>query len=154
MRSKSRFTTLALLDTRDLCAIALYASRPLSPGPRNICYQASGATPYSDRSSTGWIAPACLAHSFDHLVGAGRVAPKRWGCQAPFVLSWSPARTRGRSRAASAIGGSAASLNRPIAFDGGYHSSCLGARNVRLGQKHHFDQRRSLPILPGKRTFL
>jgi hypothetical protein len=28
---------------------------------------------------------------------------------------------------------SAASLNRPIAFDGGYHSSCLGARNVRLG---------------------
>jgi len=21
------------------------------------------------RSSTGWIAPACLAHSFDHLVG-------------------------------------------------------------------------------------
>jgi|GraSoi_2013_60cm_1033757.scaffolds.fasta_scaffold47361_1 hypothetical protein len=29
--------------------------------------------------------------------------------------------------------GSAASLNRPIAFDGGYHSSRLGARNVRLG---------------------
>src|SRR5216684_9191580 len=52
----------------------------------------------------------------------------------PFVLSWSPARTRGRSaRAASAFGGSAASLNRPIAFDGGYHSSRLGARNVRLG---------------------
>jgi hypothetical protein len=24
-----------------------------------------------DRSSTGWIAPACLAHSFNHLVGAG-----------------------------------------------------------------------------------
>jgi hypothetical protein len=24
-----------------------------------------------DRTSTGWIAPACLAHSFDHLVGAG-----------------------------------------------------------------------------------
>jgi hypothetical protein len=23
------------------------------------------------RTSTGWIAPACLAHSFDHLVGAG-----------------------------------------------------------------------------------
>jgi hypothetical protein len=39
--------------------LPLYASRPLSPGPRNICYQASGATPYSDRSSTGWIAPAC-----------------------------------------------------------------------------------------------
>src|SRR6202795_4967375 len=54
----------------------------------------------------------------------------------PFVLSWSPARTRGRSaRAASAIGGSAASLNRPIAFDGGYHSSRLGARNVRLGSQ-------------------
>jgi hypothetical protein len=24
-------------------------------------------------------------------------------------------------------------LDRPIAFDGGYHSSCLAARNVRLG---------------------
>jgi hypothetical protein len=22
------------------------------------------------RTSTGWIAPACLAHSLDHLVGA------------------------------------------------------------------------------------
>src|SRR5882724_12231223 len=30
---------------------------------------------------------------------------------------------------------SAASLNRPIALDGGYHSSCLGARNVPLGSK-------------------
>src|SRR5258707_9884239 len=35
---------------------------------RNTRYQA-GAAPYLDRSSTGWIAPACLAHSFDHLVG-------------------------------------------------------------------------------------
>jgi hypothetical protein len=25
-----------------------------------------------DRTSTGWIAPACLAHSFDYLVGAGK----------------------------------------------------------------------------------
>src|SRR5262252_4146565 len=39
-------------------------------GSRNTRYQA-GAAPYLDRSSTGWIAPACLAHSFDHLVGAG-----------------------------------------------------------------------------------
>src|SRR5262252_6583204 len=38
-------------------------------GSRNTRYQA-GAAPYLDRSSTGWIAPACLAHSFDHLVGA------------------------------------------------------------------------------------
>src|SRR5712671_6730788 len=37
--------------------------------PRNTRYQA-GAAPYLDRTSTGWIAPACLAHSFDHLVGA------------------------------------------------------------------------------------
>jgi hypothetical protein len=29
-----------------------------------------GAAPYLGRTSTGWIAPACLAHSFDHLVGA------------------------------------------------------------------------------------
>jgi hypothetical protein len=41
-------------------------------GSRNTRYQA-GAAPYLDRSSTGWIAPACLAHSFDHLVG-GRAA--------------------------------------------------------------------------------
>src|SRR5260370_36877892 len=37
---------------------------------------------------------------------------------------------------------SAASLNRPIAFDGGYHSSRLGARNVRLWPQSglgHFD---------------
>jgi hypothetical protein len=39
-------------------------------GSRNTRYQA-GAAPYLGRSSTGWIAPACLAHSFDHLVGAG-----------------------------------------------------------------------------------
>ena|SRR2546423_2260870 len=39
-------------------------------GSRNTRYQA-GAAPYLDRSSTGWIAPACLAHSFNHLVGAG-----------------------------------------------------------------------------------
>ena len=31
-----------------------------------------GRYPYSDRSSTSWIAPACLAHSFDHLVGKCR----------------------------------------------------------------------------------
>ena len=31
---------------------------------RNTRYRA-GAAPYSGRSSTGWIAPACLAHSFD-----------------------------------------------------------------------------------------
>ena len=39
-------------------------------GSRNTRYQ-GGAAPYLDRSSTGWIAPACLAHSLDHLVGAG-----------------------------------------------------------------------------------
>jgi hypothetical protein len=39
-------------------------------GSRNTRYQA-GAAPYLGRSSTGWIAPACLAHSLDHLVGAG-----------------------------------------------------------------------------------
>src|SRR5246500_300268 len=38
--------------------------------PRNTRYQAD-ATPYLGRTSTGWIAPACLAHSFDHLVGTG-----------------------------------------------------------------------------------
>src|SRR5262252_6683386 len=36
--------------------------------PRNTRYQA-GAAPYLGRTFTGWIAPACLAHSFNHLVG-------------------------------------------------------------------------------------
>src|SRR5207248_4919463 len=36
--------------------------------PRNTRYQA-GAAPYLGRTSTGRIAPACLAHSLDHLVG-------------------------------------------------------------------------------------
>src|SRR5712664_3413768 len=75
MRSKSRFTTLVLLETREsylqirvqsLCTLRGHCRQ----GPRNIRYKAGG-TPYSDRSSTGWIAPACLAHSFNHLVGAG-----------------------------------------------------------------------------------
>ncbi len=39
-------------------------------GSHNTRYQA-GAAPYLDRFSTGWIAPACLAHLFDHLVGEG-----------------------------------------------------------------------------------
>src|SRR5262245_8904063 len=46
-------------------------------GSRNTRYQA-GAAPYLDRSSTGWIAPACLAHSFDHLVGAGEHARRHF----------------------------------------------------------------------------
>ena len=51
-------------------------------------YQA-GATPYSDRSSTGWIAPACLAHSFDHLVGAGEQR-LRGGDARPFCAVEEP----------------------------------------------------------------
>src|SRR5215207_2225520 len=35
---------------------------------RNTRYQAD-ATPYLGRTSTGWIAPVRLAHSFDDLVG-------------------------------------------------------------------------------------
>src|SRR6266576_3817819 len=57
-------------------------------GPRNIRYQAGG-TPYSDRSSTGWIAPACLAHSFDHLVGAGE-RRLRGGDARPFCVVVEP----------------------------------------------------------------
>ena len=53
-----------LIRVQSLCTLRGHCRQ----GPRNIRYQA-GATPYSDRSSTGWIAPACLAHSFDHLVG-------------------------------------------------------------------------------------
>src|SRR5260370_4311907 len=88
MRSKSRFTTLVLLETpgelsSDPCAIALYASRPLSPGATQHSLP-SGRYPYSDRSSTGWIAPACLAYSFDHLVGAGEQR-LRAGDASPFL---------------------------------------------------------------------
>ena len=38
-------------------------------GSRDTHYQA-GAAPYLHRTSTGWIAPACLAHSLNHLIGA------------------------------------------------------------------------------------
>src|SRR6266478_7191582 len=84
MRSKSRFTTLVLLETRDLCAIALYASRPLSPGATQHLLPSVGryATPYSDRSSTGWIAPALPGALIRSPRRRGRAAPKRWGCQA------------------------------------------------------------------------
>ena len=41
--------------------------------PRNTSYQAD-ATPYLDRTFTGWIAPTLrLAHLFDRRRGAGRV---------------------------------------------------------------------------------
>src|SRR5262245_58441889 len=60
-----------------LHAIAVYASRPLSPEVTQHSLQA-GAAPYLGRSSTGWIAPACLAHSLNHLVGAGRAM---WACR-------------------------------------------------------------------------
>src|SRR6266581_327012 len=88
MRSKSRFTTLVLLETREsylqirvqsLCTLRGHCRQ----GPRNIRYQADA---YSDRSSTGWIAPACLAHSFDHLAGAGEQRLRGGGMPGPFVL--------------------------------------------------------------------
>jgi hypothetical protein len=34
---------------------------------------AAGAAPYLGRSSTGWIAPACLAHSFDAFVALAKL---------------------------------------------------------------------------------
>src|SRR5262249_15073715 len=55
-------------------------------GSRNTRYQA-GAAPYLDRSSTGWIAPACLAHSFDHLVGAGDECRRHFEVEHPCGLS-------------------------------------------------------------------
>jgi hypothetical protein len=79
MRSKSRFTTLVLLETLEsylqIPVQSLCTLRGLSPGATQHLLP-SGRFPYSDRSSTGWIAPAWLAHLFDHLVGAGE---KRWG---------------------------------------------------------------------------
>src|SRR5215469_4940351 len=83
-------------------AIAVYASQPLSPVTTR--YQA-GAAPYLGRTSTGWIAPACLAHSFDHLVGEllhrprlqrpsrRRAAEKRDELAAPYSIT-SSARAR------------------------------------------------------------
>src|SRR3981189_558692 len=102
MRSKSRFTTLVLLETpeslsSDPCAIALYASRPLSPG----------ATQHSLPSGR-LLGP--VFHRLDRtsLPGAlirsprrrGRAAPKRWGCQALlcFVEPGEDTRTLSTSR--------------------------------------------------------
>src|SRR6266478_158713 len=85
MRSKSRFTTLVLLETpgelsSDPCAIALYASRPLSPGATQHSLP-SGRYPLLgpvfhrlDRTSL----PSALIRSPRQR---GRAAPKRWGCQ-------------------------------------------------------------------------
>src|SRR6266567_2148460 len=58
MMSKSRFTTLVLLEARraifrSVCNRAVRFAATVAQGPRNIRYQA-GANPYSDRSSTGW----------------------------------------------------------------------------------------------------
>src|SRR5450755_4933532 len=90
MRSKSRFTTLVLLETWDLCAIALYASRPLSPGATQHLLASVGRYPLTRTGlPTGWIAPACLAHSFDHLVGAGEQR-LRGGDARPFCAAVEP----------------------------------------------------------------
>jgi hypothetical protein len=71
-----------ILDPRDLLThqrqlgqgapypIAVYASRPLSPVATQHSLP-SGRCSLLGPNSTGWIAPACLAHSFDYLVGAG-----------------------------------------------------------------------------------
>src|SRR6266849_10689668 len=82
MRSKSRFTTLVLLETRDPCAIALYASRPLSPGAH-----ATFATKRALTLTRTGLPPAGSHQlAWRALIRSprlrGRAAPKRWGCQA------------------------------------------------------------------------
>src|SRR6516164_4872848 len=62
MRSKSRFMTLVLCenlenDIQNPCAIAVDASRPLSPEATKHLLP-SGRSPYADPFSTGWIAPS------------------------------------------------------------------------------------------------
>src|SRR6516165_4803723 len=68
MRSKSRFTTF-LLETgerisRSGCDRFVRFRSALSPRATQTSLRRS---PDSDRSSVGWSAPACPAHSFDHL---------------------------------------------------------------------------------------
>jgi hypothetical protein len=46
----------------------------------NTRYQA-GAAPCLGRTSTGWIAPACLAHSFDHLVGTAKERQRNYDAE-------------------------------------------------------------------------
>src|ERR1700680_3942935 len=79
----------------DPCAIALYASRPLSPGATQHSLP-SGRYPLLgpvfhrlDRTSL----PGALIRSPRRR---RRAAPKEVGMPGHFVLSWSPARTRGR----------------------------------------------------------
>src|SRR5258707_10772807 len=93
MRSKSRFTTLVLLETReslssDPCAIALYASRPLSPGATQDSLP-GGRYPLLGPVFHRLDRAACLAHSFDHLVGAGEQR-LRGGDARPFCVVVEP----------------------------------------------------------------
>src|SRR5260370_11227951 len=137
MRSKSRFTTLVLLETREsylqihvqsLCTLRGHCRQ----APRNIRYQA-GASPYSARSSTGWIAPACLAHSFDHLVGPGEQR-LRGGDARPFCAVVEPGEdTRTLSTSSKCHLRVRRFIEPSVAFDGGYHSSGLAARHGRFG---------------------
>src|SRR6516164_4530915 len=67
MRSKSRFMILVLRETlendiQNPCAIAVDASWLLSPEATKHLLP-SGRYPYAAPFSTGWIAPAFLAHS-------------------------------------------------------------------------------------------
>jgi hypothetical protein len=54
-------------------------------GSRNTRYQA-GAAPYLGPSSTGWIAAACLAPSFNHLIGAHQQRVRYAQAESPCSL--------------------------------------------------------------------
>jgi hypothetical protein len=69
-------------------AIAVYASRPLSPGLTQHSLP-SGRCPLLGRS-TGWIAPACLAHSFNHLVGSLLAVIPDIGRELPVASNFLP----------------------------------------------------------------
>src|SRR6516162_4659500 len=76
-------------------AITVYASQPLSPGVTQHSLP-SGAAPYLGRTSTGWIAPACLAHSLDDLVGAGEDRGRELDAEFPggFLVNYQLDRDR------------------------------------------------------------